>query len=65
MTVRVGVADDQPLIRAGLRAMIDHVADLELVGEACDGEQAVELAEARGRGAAVWLLVVGTPQHTE
>ena len=44
MTVRVGVADDQPLIRTGLRAMIDHVADLELVGEACDGEQAVELA---------------------
>ena len=44
MTVRVGVADDQPLIRTGLRAMIDHVADLELVGEAADGEQAVELA---------------------
>ena len=44
MTVRVGVADDQPLIRAGLRTMIDHAADLELVGEAADGEQAVELA---------------------
>ena len=44
MTVRVGIADDQPLIRTGLRAMIDHVADLELVGEAADGEQAVELA---------------------
>ena len=44
MTVRVGVADDQPLIRAGLRTMIDHAADLELVGEAADGEQAVALA---------------------
>jgi len=42
--VRVGVADDQPLIRTGLRSMIDHAADLELVGEAADGEQAVELA---------------------
>ena len=44
MTVRVGVVDDQPLIRTGLRTMIDHAADLELVGEAADGEQAVELA---------------------
>ena len=42
--MRVGVADDQPLIRAGLRGMIDHAPDLELVGEAADGEEAVELA---------------------
>ena len=44
MTVSVGVADDQPLIRTGLRTMIGHSPDLELVGEAADGEQAVELA---------------------
>jgi DNA-binding NarL/FixJ family response regulator len=44
MTARVGVADDQPLIRTGLRAMIDHAPDLTLVGEAEDGEQAVALA---------------------
>lgn len=44
MTVRVGIADDQPLIRTGLRAMIGHAPDLELVGEAEDGHQAVELA---------------------
>ena len=44
MTVRVAVADDQPLIRTGLRTMIDHAADLDLVGEAEDGEQAVALA---------------------
>jgi DNA-binding NarL/FixJ family response regulator len=43
VTVRVAVVDDQPLIRTGLRSMIDHTADLELVGEAGDGEQAVEL----------------------
>jgi DNA-binding NarL/FixJ family response regulator len=42
--VRVGVADDQPLIRTALRSMIDHTSDLELIGEAADGEQAVELA---------------------
>ena len=44
MTVRVGVADDQPLIRTGLRTMVGHAADVELVGEAEDGAQAVELA---------------------
>ena len=44
MTVRVGVADDQPLIRTGLRTMIDHAPDLELVGEAENGEQAIDLA---------------------
>jgi len=44
VTVRVGVVDDQPLIRTGLRSMIDHAADLELVGEAADGSDAIELA---------------------
>ena len=44
MIVRVGIADDQPLIRTGLRAMIDHAPDLTLVGEAEDGEQAIEMA---------------------
>jgi DNA-binding NarL/FixJ family response regulator len=44
MTVKVLVADDQPLIRNGFRMVIDERPDLELVGEATDGEQAVELA---------------------
>jgi DNA-binding NarL/FixJ family response regulator len=44
VNVRVGVADDQPLIRTGLRTMIDHAPDLELAGEAGNGEEAVELA---------------------
>jgi DNA-binding NarL/FixJ family response regulator len=44
VTVRVVVADDQPLIRTGLRTMIGHADDLTLVGEAENGQQAVELA---------------------
>jgi DNA-binding NarL/FixJ family response regulator len=44
VTVRVGVADDQPLIRTGLRSMMGHASGLALVGEAANGEQAVELA---------------------
>ena len=39
----VAVVDDQPLIRTGLRTMLEHAADLEIVGEADDGEKAVAL----------------------
>ena len=44
MTIRVVIADDQPLVRSGFRMIIDERDDLELVGEAADGEQAVALA---------------------
>ena len=42
--IRVLVADDQPLVRSGFRMILDERDDLELVGEAEDGEQAVALA---------------------
>jgi DNA-binding NarL/FixJ family response regulator len=44
MTIRVVVADDQVLVRAGFRLLVDSAADLEVVGEAADGAEAVELA---------------------
>jgi DNA-binding NarL/FixJ family response regulator len=44
MTVRVVVADDQTLVRAGFRVLVDSAPDLEVVGEAVDGVDAVELA---------------------
>lgn len=44
MTIRVLLADDQALIRAGFRAIIDSTDDLEVVGEASDGKAAVALA---------------------
>jgi DNA-binding NarL/FixJ family response regulator len=44
MTIRVVVADDQTLVRAGFRLLVDSAPDLEVVGEAVDGAQAVELA---------------------
>jgi len=44
MTVRVALADDQPLIRAGFRMMVDYAPDLELAGEAGTGPEAVQLA---------------------
>jgi DNA-binding NarL/FixJ family response regulator len=42
--IRVLLADDQALIRAGFHVLIDAADDLEVVGEATDGAQAVDLA---------------------
>ena len=39
--IRVLLADDQSLVRAGFRALLDAQADIEVVGEASDGEDAV------------------------
>jgi DNA-binding NarL/FixJ family response regulator len=43
MTVRVVLTDDQPLVRAGLRVLIADTPDLEVVGEAGTGTEAVQL----------------------
>ena len=43
-TVRVLVADDHPVFRRGMRAVLGAEPDAELVGEATDGEEAVRLA---------------------
>jgi DNA-binding NarL/FixJ family response regulator len=42
--IRVLLADDQALIRAGFRVLVDSADDMEVVGEAADGAQAVDLA---------------------
>jgi DNA-binding NarL/FixJ family response regulator len=44
VTIRVLVADDHPTFRRGLGALLASLPDVELVGEAADGETAVELA---------------------
>ena len=44
MGLRVAIADDQELVRAGLRGIIEAEPDLEVIGEASDGVSAVELA---------------------
>ena len=45
--IGVVVADDQALVRGGLRMIIDAKPDLEVSGEAADGAEAVALVEAR------------------
>lgn len=44
MSIRVLLADDQALVRAGFRALLDATEGLEVVGEAADGDAAVRLA---------------------
>jgi DNA-binding NarL/FixJ family response regulator len=42
--IRVLIADDQALVRAGFRVLVDSASDLTVVGEAADGVEAVRLA---------------------
>src|SRR5258708_26749822 len=42
--IRVLLADDQALVRAGFAALLDAQDDIQVVGEASDGEEAVRLA---------------------
>jgi len=44
MTIRVLIADDQPLVRAGLKTILEAQPDIEVIGEAADGREAVMLA---------------------
>ncbi len=44
VTVRILLADDQESVRVGFRLILDSQPDMEVIGEASDGQQAVELA---------------------
>lgn len=46
MTISVAIADDQPLVRMGLRVLVESEDDLRLAGEAEDGRRALELVRA-------------------
>ncbi len=44
MTIRVVIADDQPVVRAGFQTILDAQADIDVVAEVGDGRQAVDAA---------------------
>ncbi len=59
MSIRVLVADDHTIIRSGLRMLLEREPGFEVVAEASDGRQAVELAESLKPDVAV--LDIGMP----
>jgi DNA-binding NarL/FixJ family response regulator len=60
MTIKLLIADDQPVFRRGFRALLEDEPDIEVVGEAEDGAQAVTLA--RQRGAEIVLMDIRMPR---
>ena len=44
---RVVLAEDQPIVRAGFRALLDSRADIDVVGEAATGTEALELVRTQ------------------
>ncbi|MEC4019339.1 response regulator transcription factor [Streptomyces sp. H27-D2] len=62
MTIKVLLADDQALLRSAFRVLVDSEPDMEVVGEASDGAEAVELArEQRGGAVLVVLMDIRMP----
>jgi DNA-binding NarL/FixJ family response regulator len=60
MTIRIALVDDQRLVRTGFRMVLDAQQDLEVVGEAGDGRDAVRLAA--DAGADVMVMDVRMPE---
>src|SRR3954466_3237419 len=59
MRIRVLLVDDQALVRAGFRMILDAEEDIEVVGECADGEQAV--SSVRRLGPDVVLMDIRMP----
>ena len=57
--IRVVLADDQALVRAGFRVLLDSAGDIEVVGEAASGDEA--LAQAREKRPDVVLMDIRMP----
>jgi DNA-binding NarL/FixJ family response regulator len=59
---RILIADDHGIVRSGIRLLLERQPDLEVVGEANDGVEAVELAQSLRPG--LCILDVGMPRMT-
>ncbi|MCY0918901.1 MULTISPECIES: response regulator [unclassified Streptomyces] len=63
MTIRLLLADDHPVVRAGLRAVLDTEADFAVVAEAATAERAVELTASTGVDVVLMDLQFGPGMH--
>ena len=57
--IRVGIADDHPLMRSGIRSTLEQADDIAIVGEAVDAAEALELVQSKSPG--VLLLDLSMP----
>jgi len=65
--IRVLLADDHKLVRAGIRLLLEKLPDVEVVAEAGDGQQAirmVETADIRDEHGVPFLIVYGISGNT-
>ena len=60
--IRIVIADDHPIFRDGLRRLLESEDDMKVVGEACDGREAVKLATEIKPD--ILLLDLAMPHHT-
>jgi two-component system, NarL family, nitrate/nitrite response regulator NarL len=60
-TIHIVIADDHPIFRDGLRRLLETEPDLKVIGEACDGAEAVKLA--RQFKPEILLLDLAMPRH--
>jgi DNA-binding NarL/FixJ family response regulator len=59
--IRVSVAEDHPLAREGLVQLLESAEDIVIVGEAADGEEALELADSVGGEPDIFLVDIHLP----
>ncbi len=59
--IRVAICDDHQIVRAGFKQLLSDTSDIEVVAEAANGKEALEIA--RGKACDVLLLDIGMPDH--